>query len=89
MTTTTTEPIGNTWVEVADSTQSVEAVTIQNYEAMKLSVAIDPEAPGTEERGIYINAEDKEPFAGFEGKVWLRYPLLEDGKTLRVGVMKS
>lgn len=88
MTTTTTEHVSNQWQAFADSSFGDTAVTIQNYDVTRLCIAIDSSEPAADDVGLYIPGEEKELYAGFEGKLWLRYPLLEDGKTKNVGVMK-
>ncbi|MDI3326787.1 hypothetical protein QKW35_20615 [Pontibacterium granulatum] len=89
MTTTTTEQVTNQWQEYADSSLGDTAVTVQNYDITRLSVAIDANPPSATDLGLYIAGEDKELYAGFEGKLWLRYPLLKDGESKDVGVMKG
>lgn len=90
MTTTTNQPVSNAWTEIADSSFGDTAVTVQNHLADGLAVHIDSSAtPTNDDLGVLIKGRDKELYAGFEGKIRVRYPHLADGEIRYIGVMKS
>lgn len=87
MTATTNLQVGNEWVVIADSAVGDSVCSWQNYQLFRLEFAISPDDLADDLRGLYTDGGKREDFAGFEGKVRVRYPSAKAGETFPIGVI--